>query len=86
MLFPCRPVPVPAKLVVYDRALMTELKRRDPALQFVDFEAFLDGYLAALADKPKEQVATDLAKFRSYYFDHNDDPERLGRFEAYAGK
>ena len=65
---------------------MAELKRRDPALQFVDFEAFLDGYLAALADKPKAQVAKDLAKFRSYYFDHNDDPGRLGRLEAFVRK
>ena len=69
-----------------DRALMAELKRRDPALQFVDFEAYLDEYLAALAEKSKEQVAADLASFRGYYFDHNDDPGRLSRLEAYAGK
>ena len=86
VVFPCAPVPVPAKLVVYDRALMAELKRRDPALQFVDFEAFLDDYLAGLAEKSKQQVARDLAKFRSFYFDHNDDPGRLGRLEAYVGK
>ena len=83
VVFPCSPVPVPAKLVVYDRALMGELKRRDPNLQFVDFEAYLDRYLDALPGMSKEQVATDLRKFRSFYFDHSEDAERLGRLQAF---
>jgi arabinofuranosyltransferase len=83
VVFPCRPVPVPAKLVIYDRALMGELKRRDPALQFVDFEAFLDDYLAGLPGQSKAQVAADLRKFRRFYFDHNEDPARLQRFESF---
>ena len=45
-----------------------------------------EAFLAALAEKSKEQVAADLASFRGYYFDHNDDPGRLSRLEAYAGK
>jgi len=84
VVFPCAPVPVPAKLVTWDRALMAELKRRDPGLQFVDFEAFLDGYLEELPRRSREQVVEDLAKFRRYYFDHNKDLERLRRLEDFV--
>ncbi len=84
VVFPCAPVPVPAKLVTWDRELMAELRRRDPGLQVVDFEAFLDGYLEELPQKPRQQVVKDLAKFRRFYFDHNEDPERLGRLEAFV--
>lgn len=79
-------VGLPLRIVTYDRELMRELKRRDPNLKFVDFEAFLDGYLAELPKKGKQQVAKDLATFRRYYFDHNDDPERLAPLEAFVGK
>jgi hypothetical protein len=73
----------PARLVVYDRALMRELKRRDPNIRFDDFEQVLDAYLAELPKKTKEQVTTDFAKFQSFYFDHNDDPARRARFEEF---
>ncbi|MCA8978172.1 MAG: hypothetical protein KDC98_25820, partial [Planctomycetes bacterium] len=74
----------PARLMIYDRALMTELKRVDPYIVFVDFEQVLDDYLAELATKSKAQVGRDLAAFRRYYFDHNDDPDRLARFEEFV--
>lgn len=77
------PINFPVALVTYDRELMAELKRREPSLQFVDFEAFLDDYLSKLAGRSKEQVRGDYAKFRGYYFDHNDDPDRQARFEAF---
>ena len=71
---------IPARLVRYDRALMRELRRRDPGLRAVDFERFLDDYIAGLAGRgkeSKEQVAADLGKFKLAYFDHEDDAPRL---------
>jgi len=78
------PVNLPVQLVTWDRELMAELRRRDPNIQCVDFERYLDDYLAALASKSKEDVRADLAKFRRYYFDHNEDPARLAPLEAYV--
>jgi hypothetical protein len=83
ILFPVDDVvPVmPGKLVIYDRALMAELKRRDPHIQFQDFERVLDDYLAALPNKSKDEIRRDYAAFRDFYFDHNQDPERREKFE-----
>jgi hypothetical protein len=81
--FPSQPVPIPARLVTYDRAVLRELKRRDPGIAFADFEAWLDGYLAELPGKPKDEVERDYAAFRSFYFDHNDDRARQDRFTAF---
>ncbi|MEC9048222.1 MAG: hypothetical protein VYA51_09435 [Planctomycetota bacterium] len=74
---------LPVQLVTWDAALMAELRRREPNIQLVDFEDYLDGYLASIGGKSKEQVATDLRKFRRFYFDHNEDPARLARFESF---
>lgn len=75
---------IPARLVRYDRTLMQELRRRDPGLVATDFERFLDDYIAALPGRSKQQVAADLAKFRRFYFDHEQDPVRLAAIEASA--
>jgi hypothetical protein len=80
--FPAPPIGFPMRLVTWDRALMAELRKRVPGLQAVDFEAFLDDYLKAVAQKPKEQVRADYAKFTRFYFAHNDDPARKAAFEA----
>jgi hypothetical protein len=74
---------IPGRLVVYDRALLQELKRRDPNIRFDDFEQVLDAYLAELPNKTKDQVRADFAKFRAFYFDHNDDAARQARFEEF---
>ena len=81
--FPTPAGPLPAKLVTWDRDLMRELRRREPSIQVEDFEQVLDGYIADLPHKTKEQVAADFAEFRRFYFDHNDDPERRRAFEAF---
>ena len=65
------------QLFVYDRALMREIRARCPEIEFVDFEAFLDNYLRRLPARPLEDVRRDLAWFRRFYFDANDDPARL---------
>ena len=85
--FPSQPVPTPAFIVLYDRALMQELKRRDPQVQFNDIDQSLDRYIAELMPKqPKDVVAKDLARLRLFYFDHNDDPQRLRAITEYLAK
>ncbi len=74
---------IPTRLVIYDRTLLQALKQRDPNIKFPDFEAALDAYLLDLPNKAKEQVRTDFAAFRSFYFDHNDDAPRRQRFEEF---
>ena len=86
IIFPSTPVPTPARIVVYDRKLMSELRRRDPRIQCVDFERALDDYIAALPGKQKGDVARDLEGFRAFYFDHNEDPARLQAITAFLGQ
>ena len=69
------------EIVSYDGALMDRV-RRCHDVEFVDFPAWLDEYLRRAADLPIDTLARDLAAFRIYYFDHNDDPERLGRLQT----
>ncbi len=76
----------PWQIVVYDRALMQEIGERVPELTFTDFEAYLDDYIAGLDTRSPAEVAEDLAWFRSYYFDHNDDPQRLGAIETWLAR
>lgn len=83
IFFASKPIPLPCSIVTWDRELMRELHHRDPAIQFVDFEEHLDAYIEAFPDKRKAEVEKDLAKFRRYYFDHNEDPARLAKFEAF---
>jgi hypothetical protein len=73
----------PARFLIYDSEFARKLAARDPNTKFVDFERWLDDYLAALPGKPKEQVRADFAAFCNYYFDHNDDPARKARFEEF---
>lgn len=68
----------------YERDEMRRVRELAPRVRFVDFERFLDGYIAALDGRSAEDVARDLAFFRRYYFDHNDDPERLAALERRA--
>lgn len=82
--FPSVPLPLPCSVVTWDRELMNELRNREPNIKVVDFEQFLDTYIAELPSKKKPQVREDLAKFRRYYFNHNEDPERLAKFEAFV--
>ncbi|MGE3171906.1 MAG: hypothetical protein AB7O97_04720 [Planctomycetota bacterium] len=75
--------PMPARIVIYDRVLMRELRRRQPQLVAADFEQVLDDYIPTMAQKGRQQVAKDYAGFREFYFDHNDDPARRAAFEAF---
>lgn len=70
------------RLVTWDRELMQELRRRDPTMRFRDFEDVLDDYLAKAGALPKARVQRDYERFRRFYFDHNEDPDRRATFEA----
>ncbi len=78
---PIAPIPVPARLAVYDRDLMRELRERAPTMVAVDFEKFLDDYVASLPTKTKDQVRADYERFRRVWFDHTPDPVRQKAFE-----
>jgi len=88
IVFPSKPVPAPAMMVVYDTALLAELKRRDPAVQFVDLPAALDQYIAAMPQKPRAEVKKDLAALDEFYFwpgtDKAQDGARRAQLAAYA--
>lgn len=62
-------------IVVYDREIMRRLKGA-PEISFVDFEEYLDRYIADLGHRGRPAVARDYRFFRRYYFEHNDDHER----------
>jgi hypothetical protein len=69
----------------YDRAMMKQLADV-PGIDFVDFDLWLDRYVAGLEKKKVKTVRGDLPWLRSYWFDHNHDPERLALIEAKAAR
>ena len=69
----------------YDRGLMDQLAAVD-GVDFVNFDSWLDRYVARLEEKKPAAVKEDLPWLRSYWFDHNADPERLAAIEARAGR
>ena len=69
-------------LVTWDRELMAALKGRS-GVHFVDFEEWLDAYIAELPKKDPATVERDFAIFRGFYFDHNEDPQRERALKSY---
>jgi len=69
------------RILHWDPAMMAALKERGASFQ--DFPTFLDEYIDSLVREDPRQVQRDLAKFRLFYFDHNDDPERLEKISGY---
>ncbi len=70
---------VGGRLLIYRREVARELRAR--GARFVDFEAFLDEYVSNLDAMPDSKVSREYATFQSYWFDHNEDPERQAAFE-----
>lgn len=66
---------IAAKIVVYDSRIMDALSAY-PTVRFTPFPRYLDGYLRTIDNVPHARLANDYAAFRSFYFLHNDDPER----------
>ncbi len=66
-----------AEMYTYDSALMNTLKERFPGqVDFVDFQKYLDDYLASSDERKWEEMERDFAEFRDFYFMHNADAER----------
>lgn len=61
--------------------LMERLKRFDD-VAFIDLPQYLDQYLRRIDEIPTEQVMSDYAFLRRFYFDVNDDREREEKFLA----
>ena len=70
-----------ATIVSYENDLMARLKRFDD-VAFIDFPQYLDQYLRRIDDIPTEQVMSDYAFLRRFYFDVNDDREREAKIHA----
>lgn len=71
-----------AEIFVYDLPLMKELKRRFPNdVRFVDFESYLDSYLATSSERRREEIERDYNRFRLFYFYHNPDSVRENQFK-----
>ena len=67
-----------------DEVMSTIRARSGGVIQFVDIHKYLDKYLDEGKAKSKEELRSDLKYFEDFYFNHNDDPDRLSRFEALA--
>ncbi len=72
------------QLLRYERTRIRRLLREVPELQVTDFERTLDRYIASLGRRDPAEVRADLAWFRPYYFDINEDPRRLAPIERRA--
>jgi hypothetical protein len=56
---------------------MSALKDEFPdEISFIDFEHYLDEYIANMKNLSKEMIKTDYQKFKEYYFLCNSDPNR----------
>jgi hypothetical protein len=73
----------PWRIFVYDRELMRTIETSAPRIRFANFERYLDKYISELSDMPSDRVRKDLKFFKRYYFNHNDDPERLSAIMKY---
>lgn len=74
-----------ARIIVYDNTVMSKL-RSYPTVRFVSFPDYLDEYIAmTLPSSPHGAVAADYERFKTFYFDHNDDPKRESAFLNYLG-
>jgi hypothetical protein len=70
-------------MMKYDRELMQAIREVAPDVWFQDFEIYLDRYIARLPYSKPKTVRKEFAQFKTYYFDHNDDPERRDAFVTY---
>lgn len=70
-------------VLIYDRVMMNAIREAYPDAYFHDFEIYLDKYIARLPHTDVKKARREFSFFRSYYFDHNDDPERRAAFSTY---
>lgn len=77
------PEGIEGRLLTYRRPVVAAL--RDCGAEVLDFEAFLDEWIAAIDTVDDDKVATAWGSFSDFYFDHNDDPEREAPFRRRLG-
>jgi hypothetical protein len=65
-----------AVIVSWDNEIMAHL-RQFPEVRFADFPSALDRYIEQMPTIPKQLRLQDFNFFRQFYFDHNDDKDRL---------
>ncbi|MFB3909736.1 MAG: hypothetical protein ACE15D_15175 [Candidatus Eisenbacteria bacterium] len=76
---------VRAEIFTYDAALFARLRERFPdAVSIPDFEGYLDGWLATIDGRPRNEVRREYEDFRDFYFMHNEDPAREQRVLAHS--
>ena len=63
----------------YENRLMDTLKKI-PEIEFVDFQIFLDAYIANVPNVSTEILLKDFNQFKNYYFDVNKDTLRYNIF------
>jgi hypothetical protein len=67
----------------YDRELMNAIRAAYPDVWFSDFEIYIDKYIARLPHTNYKKARKEYGLFKRYYFNHNEDPERLEAFKRY---
>ena len=69
--------------MIYRPEIARLMKEKCPEIKFTDFEVYLDNYIKRMKNISPATVKADLKAFKSYYFDHNEDPARLSKIEQY---
>ena len=72
---------IPATIFTWNESVMNHLRKvRD--VEFVDFPVYLDRYLEKIESVPVARRQADFNFFRLFYFNGNEDMDRLTRFVA----
>jgi len=74
---------VSGRILTYRRDVMAGV--RACGGRFMNFERFLDQWVAQLDETEDAEVAKAWKSFSAYYFDHNDDPVREDAFRKRLG-
>jgi hypothetical protein len=70
---------IAAKIIVYENAVMDSLAKK-PGVRFYSFPKYLDAYIDRINSLSTNEVSRDYPRFKSFYFDHNNDPVRENVF------
>ena len=73
-----------ARIIIYDNTIMSQLAKY-PEVKFVRFPEYLDSYITAIHSYPLDKVRQGYQFFKSFYFNHNQDPEREKAFVRLLG-
>jgi hypothetical protein len=66
----------------YDRRVMDTIKKLTPSARFKRFDEYLKRYIKReVPEQSLSALEEDDRFFRRFYFDHNDDPKLLERWQ-----